>query len=413
MIDLVSLTIKAGNGGNGRISFRREKYVPKGGPDGGKGGDGGSVILIGSRHHNTLQHFSGIREISAPVGGKGESRKKTGAKGEDIIWEVPLGTVVWLVEENETSTRRREKYSLEHNLTRAEVEIAKHSVEKEGAQPPLLEEEELKSLPEKIKLVEILNEGQKIVLCQGGFGGRGNVAFKGSTNTTPLEAEYGSFGEQKRVTLELKLLADVGLVGYPNAGKSTLLSKITRANPKTADYPFTTIEPNLGVLTLPGGKDLVVADIPGLIEGASSGKGLGYDFLRHIENTRVLLFVLFLEESIVSDVDLTDSAKADQVWQQYQHLCTELTEYQVKMLQKPSLIALNKIDIYSPELVKAIALRFKKAKQTIHPFSGFTGEGLAKLIEKLARLAEIKAEKKTEIEVENKAEIEDQTATEA
>ena len=265
--------------------------------------------------------------------------------------------------------------------------MTKYVAQKETEQPSSPDVGELKFLPEKIKLVEILEEGQKVVLCQGGFGGRGNVSFKSSINTTPLEVEYGSTGEHKKVVLELKLLADIGLVGYPNAGKSTLLSKITRANPKTADYPFTTIEPNLGVLTLPEGKDLVVADIPGLIEGAHSGKGLGYDFLRHIENTRVLLFILFLEENIVSDVNVTSKTKADLVWQQYQHLCSELTAYQTEMLQKPSLIALNKIDIYPAELIKAITSRFQKAQQTILPFSGFTGEGLAELTKQVASLA--------------------------
>jgi GTP-binding protein len=201
-----------------------------------------------------------------------------------------------------------------------------------------------------------------------------------------MQAELGTLGEQKTVTLELKLLADIGLVGLPNAGKSTLLSKITRANPKTADYPFTTLEPNLGVLTLPEGKDLVVADIPGLIEGAHQGKGLGHDFLRHIENTLALVFVLFLEESVVFDEDLTAEQKADLVWAQYQQLQTELREYQVDLLAKPSLIALNKIDLYPAELVTAIEKEFKKTGKEIYAFSGFTGEGLIVLINKLARL---------------------------
>jgi GTP-binding protein len=394
MIDLVSLTIKAGDGGNGSISFRREKYVPKGGPDGGQGGDGGDVILVGSKHFNTLQHFSGVKELVAPPGLGGASRQKTGAKGKALILEVPLGTVVWLTAENEPSQKRRTKYGPAHPLTRGEVgqwQIIDQKQTDSSDELELIDSEpiELSSLSERIKLAEIRQEGQKIVLCQGGFGGRGNVSFKSSINTTPYLAERGTPGEWKQITLELKLLADVGLVGLPNAGKSTLLSKITRANPKTADYPFTTIEPNLGVLTLPGGRDLVVADIPGLIEGAHQGKGLGHDFLRHIENTRALVFVLFLEESVVSDETLTVAQKAELVWQQYQQLQTELREYQKDMLKKPALIALNKIDIYSAELVGIVEKRFKKNKQNILPFSGFTGEGLKQLIKAIQKVVAI------------------------
>jgi GTP-binding protein len=271
---------------------------------------------------------------------------------------------------------------------------------------------EFKSLPERLKLAEISKEGQRVALCRGGAGGRGNIAFKSSTNTTPRTAERGMSGEQKTITLELKLLADVGLVGLPNAGKSTLLTKITRANPKTADYPFTTLEPNLGILTFDKNqtaKDLVVADIPGLIEGAHQGKGLGHDFLRHIENSRALVFVLFLDENVLSDTNLTDEQKAELVWRQYQQLQTELKEYQkdlpaaqptgekeragqaewagkVEMLKKPALIALNKIDLYSPELISAVERRFKKTNQKILPFSGFTGENLSKLVQKIVEL---------------------------
>jgi len=404
MIDLVTLMIEAGNGGRGRVSFRREKYVPKGGPDGGHGGNGGSVILMGTRHYNTLQHFAGIKKVAAMAGESGRARKQTGADGQDIILEVPLGTVVWLTAENEISAKRRLKYSIEHTLTRSEVVQQTYSVQKwtdpsnkptdvmiqsESNQPELISWPDSiipEPLSNKVKLTEILKEGQRVVICQGGFGGKGNIAFKSSINTTPMQAEIGTPGEQKAITLELKLLADIGLVGYPNAGKSTLLSKITRANPKTADYPFTTIEPNLGVLTLPAGKDLVVADIPGLIEGASQGKGLGHDFLRHIENCQILIFILFLEESVVSDANLTDQQKAELVCQQYQQLQKELKEYQVEMLKKPFLVSLNKIDLYSVELVKAIKKQFAKNKIDIYPFSGFTGEGLSKLIKKATYL---------------------------
>jgi GTP-binding protein len=385
MIDLVSLVIKAGNGGNGKVSFHREKYVLKGGPDGGHGGDGGNVVFRGSRHFNTLKHYAGKKEILAQSGGVGGRRKKSGAKGESTVMEVPLGTVVWLEAENEPSRRRRNKYDPQHVLTRGEVTHEIYEVAKEGNAPPFREPADLIPLSSKEKLIEITEEGQEIVLCQGGFGGHGNISFKSSVTTTPLIAEYGTFGEQKQIILELKLLADIGLVGYPNAGKSTLLSKITRAHPKTADYPFTTIEPNLGVLNLPEGRDLVVADIPGLIEGASEGKGLGHDFLRHIENCRMLLFVLFLEENVVSDTQLSNAQKAEKVWEQYQQLRKELERYQNDMLQKPSLISLNKTDIYPAELTQEIQARFTAEQLTLMPFSGFTGQGLPELVKHIER----------------------------
>lgn len=385
MIDLISLTIQAGNGGNGKVSFHREKFVTKGGPDGGHGGDGGSVVLVGTRRFNTLKHYAGKKEIIAEPGVKGGRRKKSGAGGEDTVMEVPLGTVVWLETENKASALRREKYGIEHILTRREVPFATYNIQLATGNPQQRPEDAPQPLPERVKLIVITQEGQHVTLAQGGFGGRGNIAFKSSSNTTPLEAGYGTFGERKFVTLELKLLADIGLVGYPNAGKSTLLSKLTRAHPKIANYPFTTLEPNLGVLNLPTG-DLVVADIPGLIEGASQGKGLGLDFLRHVENTRVLIFVLFLEESVVSDESLTDQAKAEMAWEQYQHLRQELQEYQAEMLKKSSIIALNKIDIYSKELIEEIEKKFKKERQIIHPFSGFTGTGLPKLTAEISAM---------------------------
>lgn len=389
MIDLISLTLQAGNGGNGKVSFFREKYITKGGPDGGHGGDGGSVILVGTRRFNTLKHYAGKKGIRAESGAKGGRKKKTGANGADALMEVPLGTVVWLTAENQASTFRRQKYGIEHILSRREVNFQEYRVGIATANPEPRVEDTPQSLFARAKLIEITQEGQRVVLAQGGFGGRGNIAFKSSTNITPLEAQYGTFGEQKFVTLELKLLADIGLVGLPNAGKSMLLSKLTHAHPKIANYPFTTIEPNLGVLSVPGGGDLVVADVPGLIAGASQGKGLGLDFLRHIENCQVLIFVLFLEESVVSDESLTDQQKADTVWNQYQQLRDELHAYQAEMLKKPSVVALNKIDVYSPELIGAIEQRFEKEQQTILPFSGFTGKGLPELIESVTHRSQV------------------------
>ncbi|MFZ5376871.1 MAG: Obg family GTPase [Patescibacteria group bacterium] len=478
MIDLVKLSLIAGNGGNGRVSFRREKFVPKGGPDGGNGGNGGSIVFRGSRGMNTLRHLAGVREIVAQPGQPGGKKKMEGAKAPDTIVEVPVGTVIWLVAENGVSLRRRRrlgwgeaefeerikesiidesfaknldssvkkasfnsskdnKEGLVPKLRRDDVEISKYYLEKEGQGIPYLEPDE-QSVAEELanidfsvgsamldrdeteleggesataasestidqsrikqfifgqqtipalRLIEITEVGQEVVVCQGGFGGRGNETFKGPSKTTPLEAEYGSQGERKEVVVELRLLADVGLVGLPNAGKSTLLSKITKANPKVANYPFTTLEPNIGILNtnFQGVKDLVVADIPGLIEGASQGKGLGLDFLRHVENCSTLMFVLYLEEALVFDESLSDKEKAQQLWNQYQILKKELAEYHPDLLKKPAILTLNKIDIYSSELIDAINNIFSEQDMILIPFSGVTGQNMDKVVEAMTK----------------------------
>ena len=286
---------------------------------------------------------------------------------------VPLGTAVWLTAENAASRKRREKYAIEHVLTRGEVEFKEYRVQKPTENAPQRAEDKVQALSERVKLLEITKEGQRVVLCQGGFGGRGNVAFKGSTNRTPLEAEYGTFGEQKQVTLELKLLADVGLVGYPNAGKSTLLSKVTRAHPKIADYPFTTLEPNLGVLALPGGGDVVVADIPGLIEGASEGAGLGTRFLGHVERCRVL-------------VHLVDGTE-DDVAAAYRTVRRELEAYGAGLAEKPELVALNKTDALTADAVRKKRRELKKASgRDVAAVSAVSGDGLKALTVELAEV---------------------------
>lgn len=442
MIDLVKLTIQAGDGGDGRISFHREKYRPRGGPDGGTGGDGGSVILKENKNINTLRHYAGVKKYSAENGQPGGKNKQHGLKGKDVVLEVPRGTVVWLVKENNISQLRRKKhqkplikFDLDEVETGEETNDSESSLQDEdffrvnillqrdeldfqkffqdwGAYRPYpkpvnsvydvqvsQEEAEVKEFSNLdkildrnlnelsktgklsgIKLVEIIEPGQTAVVCQGGFGGKGNHAFRGPSNQTPLEAEYGTYGEKKEVILELKLLADLGLVGLPNAGKSTLLSRLSKAHPKIADYPFTTLEPNLGVLVgEKGKKELVVADIPGLIKGSSQGKGLGNRFLRHIENCQELLYVLFLEEHLVFDENISVVDKSEQLWLQYQQLRQELKAHHRFLLKKPYLVSLNKIDIYPEELVKAVVARFKKAGEQLLLFSGITGEGLDKV----------------------------------
>jgi GTP-binding protein len=396
MIDIVKLTLQAGAGGNGRVSFRREKYIPKGGPDGGQGGDGGSIILRVNPKLTTLHHLAGTSEFVASSGQAGGKRSKTGSKGEDKIIEVPRGTSVWLLTENQVSHRRRSRYGLNWKVNRSDVRFDRYYLEKEGQfipEPPFLDELEK---PEKIdlknlaslkklastQLIELTEPGAEVVISQGGFGGRGNESFKASNNTTPLEAEYGTPGEAKTVLLELKLLADIGLIGFPNAGKSTLLSRLTEAKPKIANYPFTTLEPQLGVLRVGSGEDareLVVADIPGLIEGAHAGKGLGFTFLRHLEHCQMLVYVLFLEDEVVLDEALTVDEKLKRLQQQYQALRQELTSYDDQLLHKKSLLTVNKIDIYSKELLDTLKSGFDGVGDKPLLISGYTGEGLDQL----------------------------------
>lgn len=317
MIDYAKITVSAGKGGAGKVGWRQDKFVRKGGPDGGNGGDGGSVYLTTDSDLNTLKNFQFQKKFSAQPGQMGGKAKRTGGGGADLVIKVPVGTVVKM----------------------------------EGSEPS----------------IDLLKSGQKVLIVQGGRGGRGNWAFRSPTNTTPKTADPGRRGETKILTLELKLLADVGLIGLPNAGKSTLLAALTRARPKIAAYPFTTLEPNLGVMITSNfahrtSHDLVIADIPGLIEGASRGKGLGIEFLRHVERCRVLVHL----------IDATSKTIAAD----YQQVRNELGQYSAKLLDKPEIIVLNKID-----LVAKIP-RFKKAI----PLSAATHKNLDKL--KAALLAE-------------------------
>src|SRR5262244_880461 len=242
-VDQATIRVKAGNGGNGCMAFRREKFVPRGGPSGGDGGHGGDVVMESSERHNTLVHFRFNPEYKAERGRHGEGSNKTGREGEDVLLKVPVGTIVYDTESGE-------------------------------------------------KVHDFSHADDRIVIARGGRGGRGNAQFKTSTHQAPREHEDGRPGEERTLRLELKLLADVGLVGYPNVGKSTLISRISAARPKIADYPFTTLQPNLGVVSVDVDRSFIVADIPGLIEGAHLGHGLGIQFLRHIERTRVIAHLI-------------------------------------------------------------------------------------------------------------------------
>ncbi len=462
MVDLILLKTQAGDGGNGRVSFLREKFRPKGGPDGGKGGDGGSIFLKGSRHLNTLGHFAGIKTVVAQPGEYGGKRRSTGHKGEDVYLEVPLGTTVWILAENGVS-RKRHQFEAYEGHTKQKFKFTKYFLEKEGQHtPPRVIDEEVpvkilapvRQLPksderagdveveegqkkvagedkneteeiiesrenidaqrdqagerqsklvrsqelvnldldkvDKIKFCEVMEEGEVVLLSKGGFGGVGNDLFKSSINTTPLEAEYGTFGERKQIVLELKLLADIGLVGHPNAGKSTLLSILTKAHPKIADYPFTTLEPQLGIMYEKGddgvGHEFILADIPGILEGAHTGKGLGFTFLRHIEGCKVLLYMLNLEESEIFDDSLSDLTKAQNLIKQWQILKLELQKYGHDVDQKPSLVAVTKIDLYPEALRSSILKEISKTGSEAILFSSITGEGVVQLKTKLLKL---------------------------
>src|SRR5438067_3204100 len=289
-IDEARIRVKAGDGGNGCVAFRREKFVPRGGPSGGDGGRGGDVYMESSERHNTLVHFRFNPEYKAERGRHGEGSNKSGREGDDIVLKVPVGTILY----DDTSGERL------HDFSRAD---------------------------------------ERIVIARGGRGGRGNARFATSTHQAPREHELGRGGEERLFRLELKLLADVGLVGYPNVGKSTLISRISAARPKIADYPFTTLEPNLGVVLLgergdPDATSFVVADIPGLIEGAHSGAGLGMQFLRHIERTRILVHL----------IDVSDSSGRPDPIEDFAVIMRELESFGAGLEEKPMIVVASKID---------------------------------------------------------------------
>ena len=320
-VDYAVIEVHAGKGGDGAITFRREKYVPKGGPSGGDGGDGGSVSLRANGNLHTLLDFRYKKKYSAGNGGKGGSSLKDGKNGNNVIIQVPVGTVV-----KDADT------------------------------------EEL--------LFDLNANGQEIILAKGGKGGKGNSKFATPTNQTPRFAEDGKPGEQKKVILELKLIADVGLVGFPNSGKSTLISKISSAKPKIADYPFTTLEPNLGIVKYKEYKSFTVADIPGIIEGASQGKGLGHQFLRHIERTRIILFLIEITSENVKD--------------DFNVLMKELKSYSPELISKKIIVSFSKSDLFDSNKIEEMSLlKFKRIKDKPLIFSSISGQGLKELLEYL------------------------------
>lgn len=329
-IDEAKFFVKGGDGGRGCVSFRREKYVPKGGPDGGDGGDGGTVYLEASQRLHSLIDFSYKSHFNAVSGGHGMGKKMHGRNGGDLVVMVPRGAVVKDVETGEV-------------------------------------------------LADLVNDGDRFCAARGGDGGRGNVHFASSLNRAPRRATPGYPGEERWLRLELKLIADVGLVGLPNAGKSTLLSKLSAARPKIGDYPFTTLEPQLGIMQLADHDPYVIADIPGLIHGAHLGAGLGHKFLRHIERTRVLMHVVD-----ASGID-------DEPWQHYQTIEQELRQYDEELVGRACLVALNKIDRLEDESrLDEVKAFFSGEGLEVMAVSALTGEGLDALRGRLVELLEAK-----------------------
>ena len=328
LIDRAIIEVSGGKGGDGAVAFIREKYIPKGGPAGGDGGHGGSVFLVASPNVDTLLDMSSRYHWDAPPGEPGRGKNQYGASAGDLHIQVPLGTLVY---DDETG----------------------------------------------VLLDDLDTEGKTLLVARGGRGGWGNTRFKSATHQTPRVATPGAPGEHKRLRLELKLIADVGLIGKPNAGKSTLLSRLSRARPKIADYPFTTLEPQLGIAELPGAagseRRMVLADIPGLIAGASGGAGLGHEFLRHIERTRILVHVLEPEPSDGSDPVAN-----------YQTIREELRAYSRELIDKPQIVALNKLDLYTTEEDRRTAIEMIGAElgMEVYPISAATGAGCRELLER-------------------------------
>ncbi len=322
-VDEAKIRVKAGDGGNGCMAFRREKFVPRGGPSGGDGGRGGDVIMESSERHNTLVHFRFNPEYKAARGRHGEGSNKTGREGENVVLKVPVGTIVY------------------DEITGEVVHDFSHPDE-------------------------------RVIVARGGRGGRGNAQFATSTHQAPREHEEGRPGEERELRLELKLLADVGLVGYPNAGKSTLISRISAARPKIADYPFTTLQPQLGVVAVgepPDDVSFVVADIPGLIEGASDGAGLGTQFLRHIERTRFLVHL----------VDVSDSSGRPDPVHDYEVITRELASSGGGLDSKPTIVVASKMDIVNKEKLAKLKRYCKRKKLELFSISAVTGEGIDEL----------------------------------
>ncbi len=342
LVDTANIKVKAGDGGDGQVSFRREKHIAKGGPDGGDGGKGGNVYFVADHNLATLLDFRSKPFYEAGDGERGGSRNKTGGDGEDLKIKVPTGTLIYEAREEE-----------------------------------------------EILVGDLVEPGQTLLIAEGGRGGKGNAQFKSSINRTPRQYTPGEAGEEKNLRLEIKLIADVGLIGMPNAGKSTLINQLTAARAKTASYPFTTLSPNLGICRLRSGESIIIADIPGLIQGASEGKGLGDDFLRHVERTRLLAHLI---DPLGKDMeeDLVGTS-----WDSYVTIRKELEDYSEDLIDKEEIVVINKIDITEiSQAFKNIKERFLQEGIEVLGISAATGEGVDKLKEKFMQILPSLPEKK-------------------
>lgn len=389
MVDLIKIYLKAGDGGDGRISFLSNRYQMKGGPDGGNGGNGGSIVVQADRNLHSLRDFAGKTMIEAHGGQMGGKLKSTGSGAPDTVLKLPVGTTIWRVSADHQPKGQKRMYTIDIEGGRREWTLGAKRKVSENVTPRILP---VSAKPPRLTKVftlgnqslevewvgEVIEDSQQLRVAAGGRGGRGNWEFRSSTHTTPREAETGGTGEAGTFFFELQVLADVGLVGFPNAGKSTLLSVITSARPEIANYPFTTIQPNLGILEFTSHKQgeratFVVADVPGIIEGAGVGKGLGTHFLRHIERCRVLLFVLALEDyDVLQDSDDLP-VLVEKLAAQYRLLLEELEDYErgldksgeepgrVPLLSKKRLVVINKADLYPEKLQKELAAKAGKA----------------------------------------------------
>ncbi len=360
-VDRVKVFAQAGKGGRGCVSFRREKFVPKGGPDGGDGGRGGDVILQADRHVDNLANLFYEPIIAAKKGGHGMGKKMAGRAGANKIVKVPVGTIAFSTEGDQRLT-----FSAQPSTSNAE-QLVTPTESREHANLSGVGNRQ-----SAVPIVDLIRDGQEFVLCRGGAGGKGNVYFKSSRNRAPRQYTEGEEGEQGYFLFELRTIADAGLVGYPNAGKSTLLRKMSAARPKIAAYPFTTLHPIVGVMELPGYRRATIADIPGLIEGAHRGVGLGHEFLRHITRCRILIFV----------IDVAGSEGRNPI-EDLQNLRREIDLYDPALSSRPWLIVANKMDLPDAERnLRALQERFPRTK--IVPTSAAQGEGIAELKETLA-----------------------------
>ncbi len=393
-VDRAEITIRSGHGGQGCVSFRREKFIPKGGPDGGDGGKGGNIYFRADPSLLTLYDLRLQRHYRAQNGQPGQGKQKYGRKGEDLYIDVPVGTLVYqLIEAPRMVDEEEEEYPELNRTGTGEgvlvtgqggamfYEVTEDPEEEFPEEDPdEAETDEAEAIPEEDRwelVADIVRPDQVELLAKGGRGGKGNLHFKSATMRTPRFAQPGEPSEEKRLRLELKILADAGLVGLPNAGKSTLLSAISAAKPKIAPYPFTTTSPNLGVVINDFGDHLVLADIPGLIEGAHQGRGLGTRFLRHVERNRFLVHIASAEELYEDDP-----------WSLFQLVQEEMSAYSPALCQKPQILVVNKIDLLSEEALQSLRTRTADAAYPVFFISALTGDGLEELVSALWKLHE-------------------------